>query len=56
MRSKEIELEGLTMGVVGFGGTGRAIAKRAVAFGMSVVAVDALAVPASDGERGVDAR
>lgn len=49
MRSKEIELEGLTMGVVGFGGTGRAIAKRAVAFGMSVLAVDALAVPASDG-------
>ena len=49
MRSKEIELEGLTMGVVGVGGTGRAIAKRAVAFGMSVLAVDALAVPASDG-------
>ena len=49
MRSKEIELEGLTMGVVGFGGTGRAIAKRAVAFGMSVLAVDALSVPASDG-------
>ena len=49
MRSKEIELEGLSMGVVGFGGTGRAIAKRAVAFGMSVLAVDALAVPASDG-------
>ena len=49
MRSKEIELDGLTMGVVGFGGTGRAIAKRAVAFGMSVLAVDALSVPASDG-------
>ena len=49
MRAKEIELEGMTMGVVGFGGTGRAIAKRAVAFGMSVLAVDALSVPASDG-------
>jgi phosphoglycerate dehydrogenase-like enzyme len=49
MRSKEIELEGMMMGVVGFGGTGRAIAKRAVAFGMNVQAVDALAVPPSDG-------
>lgn len=53
MRAKEIELEGLTMGVVGFGGTGRALAKRAVAFGMSVVAVDALPVPPSDGVDGV---
>ena len=34
MRMVEIELEGLTMGVVGFGGTGRAMARRAVAFGM----------------------
>lgn len=49
MRAKEIELEGLTMGIVGFGGTGRAIARRAVAFGMSVLAVDAFAVEASDG-------
>jgi phosphoglycerate dehydrogenase-like enzyme len=49
MRAKELELEGMAMGVVGFGGTGRAIAKRAVAFGMSVMAVDALPVPASDG-------
>ncbi len=45
MRMKEVELEGLTMGVVGFGGTGRAMARRAVAFGMNVIAVDALAVP-----------
>jgi len=51
MRSKEIELEGMTMGVVGFGGTGRAIAKRAVAFGMNNLAVD---VRASPGEHGVD--
>lgn len=49
MRMKEIELEGLTMGVVGFGGTGRAMARRAVAFGMNVIAVDALSVPGSDG-------
>ena len=40
MRRNEIELEGMTMGVVGFGGTGRAIAKRAVAFGMNNIAVD----------------
>jgi len=41
MRRQEIELEGMTMGIVGFGGTGRAIAKRAVAFGMNNIAVDA---------------
>ena len=49
MRMKEIELEGLTMGVVGFGGTGRAMARRALAFGMNVIAVDAMQVPGSDG-------
>jgi len=49
MRARELEVEGMTMGVIGFGGTGRAIARRAVAFGMSVLAVDALPVPASDG-------
>jgi phosphoglycerate dehydrogenase-like enzyme len=49
MRRKEIELEGLTMGIVGFGGAGRAMARRAVAFGMGVLAVDAWEVPPSDG-------
>ncbi len=49
MRYSEVELEGLTMGIVGFGGTGRHIARRAVAFGMEVQAVDAFPVPASDG-------
>lgn len=39
-RREEFELEGLTMGVVGFGGTGRAITKRAAAFGMHCLAVD----------------
>lgn len=47
MRAKEIELEGLTMGVLGFGGTGRAMAKRAVAFGMNTIAVDEFPAPAS---------
>ncbi len=45
MRAKEIELEGLTMGVLGFGGTGRAMAKRAVAFGMNIIAVDEFPAP-----------
>lgn len=47
MRRAAFELSGLTMGVVGFGGTGRAIAQRARGFGMDVRAVDALAVPAT---------
>ena len=45
MRAKEIELEGLTMGILGFGGTGRAMARRAVAFGMSTIAVDEYPAP-----------
>ena len=49
MRKREVELEGLTMGIVGFGGTGRAMAKRATAFGMKLLAVDAWPVAPSDG-------
>lgn len=45
MRHVMIELHGLTMGVVGLGGTGRAVATRAKAFGMDVIAVDAEPVP-----------
>ena len=51
MRRVELELEGLTMGLVGFGGTGRAIAKRALAFGMENIAVDEFPSP---GDHGVD--
>ena len=40
LRSKEIELTGSTMGIIGFGGTGKAMAKRAQAFGMQILAVD----------------
>ena len=47
MRREELELEGLTLGIVGFGGTGRAIARRAVAFGMRCLAVDREAVAGS---------
>ncbi len=44
MRRAAFELSGLTMGIVGFGGTGRAISERANGFGMSIRAVDAVAV------------
>jgi len=40
MRAQEIELTGLTMGLYGFGGTGRAMARRAAAFGMQCMALD----------------
>ena len=56
MRRKEIELEGMTMGIVGFGGTGRAMARRSVAFGMNVLALDEHPVPASDGVKEVWSR
>lgn len=39
-RTAEIELEGLTLCVVGFGGTGKCIAKRAAGFDMKLCAVD----------------
>lgn len=39
-RQQEFELEGSTIGIVGFGGTGKAIAKRAAGFGMNCIAVD----------------
>ncbi len=47
LRRKEIELTGLTMGLIGFGGTGRSMARRAAAFGMHCLAIDRDAVPAS---------
>jgi phosphoglycerate dehydrogenase-like enzyme len=36
---RSVELRGLTLGIVGFGGTGQALAKLAHAFGMEVIAV-----------------
>ncbi len=47
-RRANVELAGMTMGIVGLGGTGREIARRAVAFGMRCRAVDLAAVPPSD--------
>ncbi|MEQ8693522.1 MAG: D-2-hydroxyacid dehydrogenase [Pseudomonadales bacterium] len=40
LRADEIELTGRTMGILGLGGTGRAMARRALAFGMQVIALD----------------
>ena len=40
MRRQEVELSGSTIGILGFGGTGRALARRAVGFGMNVRALD----------------
>ena len=47
MRQHELELTGLTMGIVGFGSTGRGMAKRAHAFGMICQAIDRDPVPNS---------
>lgn len=47
MRAEEIELTGLTMGIYGFGGTGRAMARRAAGFGMCCIALDRDPVPVS---------
>lgn len=40
IRSHAWEIDGLTLCVIGLGGTGRAVAERARAFGMRVLAVD----------------
>ena len=53
MRYSELELEGLTMGILGFGGTGRHIARRATAFGMNVQAMDLYPVPPGEGVENV---
>jgi phosphoglycerate dehydrogenase-like enzyme len=45
IRREQWELYGQTLGIVGFGGTGRAVAERALGFGMRVLAVDIEDVP-----------
>jgi glycerate dehydrogenase len=49
-----VELEGLTMGLVGFGRIGRATAELARAFGMHVLAYDQRPDPAAAAEAGVE--
>jgi phosphoglycerate dehydrogenase-like enzyme len=49
LRAASWELTDKTMGIVGLGGTGRAVAERALAFGCRVLAVDREAVVAPPG-------
>jgi phosphoglycerate dehydrogenase-like enzyme len=48
MEYPAVGLVGLTMGIIGLGNIGRAIAKRAHAFEMTIIAVDAHEVPQPD--------
>jgi D-3-phosphoglycerate dehydrogenase len=49
INNRLVGIKGLTMGIVGFGNIGRAIARRAHGFEMSVLAVDAQPVAAATG-------
>jgi phosphoglycerate dehydrogenase-like enzyme len=49
IRKEQWELHDQTLGIVGFGGTGRAVAQRAHGFGMKVLAVDIDDVPGMAG-------
>jgi len=53
IRKEQRELYDLTMGIVGFGGTGREVARRALGFGMRVLAVDVEDVPSLPGVEAV---
>jgi len=48
-----VELRGLTLGIIGFGGTGQALAKLALAFGMDVVATKRHPIAPPPGVRAV---
>jgi phosphoglycerate dehydrogenase-like enzyme len=49
IRKEQWELQDRPLGIVGFGGTGRAVAERALGFGMRVLAVDVDDVPGMAG-------
>jgi phosphoglycerate dehydrogenase-like enzyme len=53
IRREQRELYELTLGIVGFGGTGREVARRALGFGMRVLAVDIEDVPSEPGVEAV---
>ncbi len=48
LRMQETELTGKVLGIVGYGGTGRAVAQRATGFGMRSIAVDRDALEGDD--------
>ncbi|MFN8526171.1 MAG: D-2-hydroxyacid dehydrogenase [Chloroflexota bacterium] len=48
LSDRVIGIKGLTMGIIGFGNIGRAIARRAHGFEMNVLAVDAQPVPPNE--------
>jgi phosphoglycerate dehydrogenase-like enzyme len=49
IRREQRELYDLTLGIVGFGGTGREVARRGVGFRMRILAVDIESVPPEPG-------
>ena len=49
MNKHLVGIKGLTMGIIGFGNIGRAIARRAIGFEMDVLAVDAHPAPPPEG-------
>ncbi len=49
IRHASWELNGRTMGIVGLGGTGQALAKQAIGFGMRIIAVDPEPVDVPEG-------
>src|SRR5712692_798018 len=53
IRREQWELYDKTMGIVGFGGTGRAVAQRAHGFGLRLLAVDIEDVPPVHGVKAV---
>jgi phosphoglycerate dehydrogenase-like enzyme len=48
LQHSPVGLSGMTLGIIGLGNSGRAVAKRADAFDMKVIAVDANEVPQPD--------
>lgn len=55
IRFRGIELGGRTLGLLGFGAVGRAVARRALAFGMRVLAFDPYCDAAAFAQAGVEA-
>ena len=54
LRAREVELTGLNLGIIGFGGTGRAIARRGNAFGLKIRAIDKDVMAGTDSVKKVE--